>query len=50
MAIVPNYKKKKVDVRIKLKNANFTLTLKDKASDDYTRLRNNVENAVSSTT
>lgn len=47
MATVPDSEKKRLDVTLKLKDAKFKPGLKDTDSEEYQRLRNNVEDAVS---
>ena len=43
----PSAKKKRIDVTIKLKDAQFKDSLKNKKTPDYIALRNNMEDAVS---
>ena len=47
IATVPVSAKKRMDVKLRLTNAIFKDTLKDKDSKEYVRLRNHVEKAVS---
>ena len=43
----PSTNKKRIDITVKLKDAQFKDSLKDKNTPDYIALRNNMEDAVS---
>lgn len=47
METLPASEKKRVDITIRLTNAPFRDTLKDKDSSEYKMLKNTVEDAVS---
>ena len=49
VSMVPPSQRKRVDITVRLSNAEFKATLTDKASGEYKRLRNSMEHAVSNT-